>query len=316
MEEITYPSLESDYVKLYANLFFPVKGKRIWFVPLTLTYFKETGEYEIRIDHSTFRANKGEEQSHISDQLKRVIKRVIDFAKLCNCFMEYIPTEHVHPLYRRGRVKLKYVWDKLMPISEAKELWRKYKENLKNRLESNKIMLRDYLTVVSIIYKSLGKKVTGDLKEDYKRYADFRDCGLLDLPLDDRDAFYRWYHDDEWVGCHPFEVVAGGLISAGILLFPPDEDGRYTLSVGSYVDDYVKSVKGLLQFKVPFSAPLLHKALKILTGEEYVKVNDYNEGLLNFVYVNYYDVKRKSKVEWEQSDGVCLKRKYLQSKQS
>ncbi|NON62106.1 hypothetical protein HLB03_05240, partial [Acidianus sp. DSM 29099] len=118
-EEITYPSLESDYVKLYAKLFFPVKGERIWFVPLTLAYLKETGEYEIRIDHSTFRANKGEEQSQISNQLKRVIKRVIDFAKLCNCFVEYIPTGHIHPLYRRGRVKLKYVWDKLMPISEA-----------------------------------------------------------------------------------------------------------------------------------------------------------------------------------------------------
>lgn len=182
---------------------------------------------------------------------------------------------------------------------------------MRNKLENDKISLRDYLTVASIIYKSLGKKVSGDLKEDYKRYADFRDCGLLDLPLNDRDAFYKWYHSDEWLGCHPFEVVAGGLISIGILLFPPDEDGRYTLSVGSYIDDYVKAVKCLLQFNVPFKAPLLHKAHKILTGEEYVNVNDYNEGLLELVYVSYYDVKRKSKAEWEQLDGVFLKRKYL-----
>lgn len=125
IEKIAYPSLESDYVKMYSHFFFPVKGKRIWFVPLTLTYFKETGEYKIRIDHSTFRINKGDEQSHVTEQLKKVVERVIDFAKLCNCFVEYIPTDDINPLYRRERVKLKYVWDNLMPISEAKELMRR-----------------------------------------------------------------------------------------------------------------------------------------------------------------------------------------------
>ncbi|MBP1356880.1 MAG: hypothetical protein JZD40_00065, partial [Sulfolobus sp.] len=180
LESIAYPSLESDYVKVYSYFFFPVKGKRIWFVPLTLTYLKETGDYEVIINHSTFTVTKGgEDESYDSEQLKRVIQRVMDFAKLCQCYVEYIPPEDVHPLYRKGRIKLKYVWDDLMPVSEAKDLWKRYKENLKNKLESDKITLRDYLSVASIIYKSLGMKVIGDLKEDYKRHADFRDCGLL-----------------------------------------------------------------------------------------------------------------------------------------
>ncbi|MBP1357866.1 MAG: hypothetical protein JZD40_05195 [Sulfolobus sp.] len=157
--------------------------------------------------------------------------------------------------------------------------------------------------------KAIREGKYGDLKEDYKRHADFRDCGLLDLPLDDKDAFYNWYHSNQWAGCHPFEIVAGGLISNGILLWPPDEDGKYTLSAGSYIHSYVKAVKGLLEAKVPFKAPDLYEALKILTGEEYVEVNDYNSGLLELVYVSYYDIKKKNKVEWEQLEGVFLKKK-------
>ncbi|MBP1357022.1 MAG: hypothetical protein JZD40_00810 [Sulfolobus sp.] len=113
-------------MRVYSH-FFPVKGKRIWFIPLTLTYLKENGTYEVYVDHSTFIVSKGEEdESYYSEHLKRAIQMVMDFARLCKCYREHILPENIHPLYRKGKVKLKYVWDDLMPMSEAKELLNRY----------------------------------------------------------------------------------------------------------------------------------------------------------------------------------------------
>lgn len=46
-------------------------------------------------------------------------------------------------------------------------------------------------------------------KEMYKRYADGRHDGLLDLPLNDKEAFANWI-DHHGHGGHPWEVKRGG----------------------------------------------------------------------------------------------------------
>jgi len=47
-------------------------------------------------------------------------------------------------------------------------------------------------------------------KEYYKRYADGRHGGLLDIAPNSSKAFERWYESKSWSGCHPWEIYRGG----------------------------------------------------------------------------------------------------------
>jgi hypothetical protein len=44
----------------------------------------------------------------------------------------------------------------------------------------------------------------------YKKWADGRDGGLSDLPLEDEAAFEKWYREGAATGGHPWEVFRGG----------------------------------------------------------------------------------------------------------
>lgn len=44
----------------------------------------------------------------------------------------------------------------------------------------------------------------------YKKYADGRHGGLLDLPRHSAPAFEAWYKSKSWSGCHPWEIYRGG----------------------------------------------------------------------------------------------------------
>jgi hypothetical protein len=90
------------------------------------------------------------------------------------------------------RIKLKYVTKPQMKIEEARKIMKQYRKNKALRLESDEVNLRDYLEVVKVIYEANGFDVSGDLKELYRRYSDGRDCGLADLPLEDKRAFTEW----------------------------------------------------------------------------------------------------------------------------
>ncbi|WP_373469015.1 hypothetical protein [Acidianus infernus] len=81
--------------------------------------------------------------------------------------------------------------DPTITIEEAKKLLKEYKDNLSRRIERD-ISLGDYLRTVKVIYEVLGFDIRGELKDLYRRYADGRDCGMMELPLDDVIAFKKW----------------------------------------------------------------------------------------------------------------------------
>jgi hypothetical protein len=60
----------------------------------------------------------------------------------------------------------------------------------------------------SSFYEKLDTKMTG--QEMYKRWADGRDGGLSDLPLESSEAFQAWYNDKSRMGDHPWEIYRGG----------------------------------------------------------------------------------------------------------
>ncbi|MBI4730377.1 MAG: hypothetical protein HY775_12910 [Acidobacteria bacterium] len=71
--------------------------------------------------------------------------------------------------------------------------------------------------------------------EKYKRKADGRHGGLLDLPPKEAGAFHEWYTGRAWAGTHPWEIVFGH--PHGILFSPlweaDIERWRYSLAVAS-----------------------------------------------------------------------------------
>jgi hypothetical protein len=110
----------------------------------------------------------------------------------------------------------------------------------------------------------------------YKRKADGRHGGLLDLPADDSRAFAAWYHSKSWAGTHPWEIVFGQ--PHGIMLSPrhdPDADrwgfALWVDSPGWYADAG-RMALALAGKKVPFE--LLHRkeVLDALKGIDDVEV--------------------------------------------
>ena len=297
MENYIYPAREDDYVRCYFYLFLPVKVKnKLKFVPTGFCYLKEFDEYEFFVHtKGGIKIGKGDEE--LPACYNSLIMRVYEFMKLQHQDPIFISTDDIYKHYLVGEVKLKYVTKPKMSNEEAKQILKQYKDNSKNKLPSDDITLRDYLEVVKIVYEANGLKVDKDLKELYKSYADGRDCGMIDLPLDDKEAFKNWRNSKAHCGGHPFEIIRGGFITYGVYLYPPRE-GRYTIIANDFIEEYINAVKEFLRRKIPFRAPDLIDVLKYLTGELIVKVNDYSD-FPKHLFILYSGVENKRKVKWE-----------------
>ncbi|BDC17923.1 hypothetical protein [Acidianus sp. HS-5] len=312
LEEITYPTREDDYVRVYYFFFSPVKLKEvIKLVPISLVYLKKFDAYELFINtRGKIRIGKGNKEA--DEMVKNLLLRVLEFSKFQINRGIFITVEDIDKHYLEGKVRLKYVRDPVITLEEAKDILRRYKENLNKRLDKE-ISLRDYLETVKVIYEALGLDTKGHIKDLYSRYADGRDCGMMNLPLDNPPAFRKWLNQDSSCGGHPFEVVKGGLFTYGILLYPPEE-GRYVLSPGDYYEEYYKVVKEFLAREIPFKSPGLVDALKILTGLKEVIVNGINS--CPKMLILYDDVKNKRRIKWEEIKEVEYRREKFRIKNS
>ncbi len=195
-----------------------------------------------------------------------------------------LPEKYVPYRYRIGKIKRKYVHPPEMTLDEANKILKMYEK--RNKGEIYPVSLRDYLRVAGICLRTVYPKDSelSDLKI-YRKHADFRHGGMLDLPMDDKKAFVEWYEGEKWIGSHPFEIIAG-FSMIGMLLYPPSRrHKRYNLSISSllYSEDYVKCVEALINQNIPFDAPCLQDALDLLTGEIYISVNEWG-GVVGTVY--------------------------------
>jgi hypothetical protein len=138
------------------------------------------------------------------------------------------------------------------------------------------LSLRKYLTLVSRAYDAAFPEMRGlPVRKKHRSKADGRHGGLLDLPPNDGDAFGRWYHSKEWLGCHPWEIVFSH--PHGVLFSPlPDEAGgwRFHLSVdapGLYLRT-VKMAVALGNAKVPLALIGKEPIVAALRGTDDVEI--------------------------------------------
>jgi len=306
LEALLSPTEERKDRKIYEHLFLPFidKDNSVKLAPFTLVNLPKLEEYGI-VSPTIINLIVRRGNNDIDKKLLNLINLLYETAKIRSKSDVKINDSDISPHFRVGKIKLKYV-NEFKPIitrEEVERVLREYKFNRSRRLPSDEISLREYLNVVGLIYDALGlldisKASIEDILKIRKEVGDFRDCGLLDLPLDDRYAFMRWKEENK-CGSHPFEIVAGYSYN-GILLYPPIK-GRFEV-FSDYIDERMyKIVSRLLEKKIPFTTDI-KKLLDTLTGEIYVNVNIHTPEIQGTVY--YDDVREKSKIIWKKIEEV------------
>lgn len=109
-------------------------------------------------------------------------------------------------------------------------------------------------------------------KELYYTYADGRDNGMKNVPMDDPDAFSEWMDQKgpyyEFNGSHPWEIVPAGSLAFSIHLFVnKDRDGKgYCLSIsGDQLHTSVETIHMFLALK-DAGLPVILDDVSVLAG--------------------------------------------------
>ena len=84
--------------------------------------------------------------------------------------------------------------------------------------------------------------------EAYLRFSDRRDDGLTKLPIDDADAFLKWYEGRPRCG-HPWEVCRGGNSTHVSLYVAKDEKGFWFIVAGSSESRFLESINFYMAIK-------------------------------------------------------------------
>jgi hypothetical protein len=111
--------------------------------------------------------------------------------------------------------------------------------------------------------------------------ADNRHEGLLDLPLNDPEAFAEW-HKNRVGGGHPWEICRGGN-STHISLYVMSSGGGWQLCLSGFsttrVVETAKMAIALFERGVPFVLAMKEEMLQMLTGRDFVGIVPDDVGL-------------------------------------
>jgi hypothetical protein len=213
---------------------------------------------------------------------------------------------------RTGRIRRRFSWPEGAPdpVSKA-DLARLEKalEHGKSAPSWSSMSLRKYLDVAALCYDAVFddlKKL--DPRQKYKRRADQRHGGLLDLPAENAAAFERWYGSRQWAGTHPWEIVFAH--PHGILLSPHREGNtwRFFLSVdtlGLYVSAAHMAI-AIGEAGVPFELMRATEVVAALRGEDWVEVGPFY-GQLTLEELETQRKEAVRHIEWDPPQVLRLR---------
>jgi hypothetical protein len=126
--------------------------------------------------------------------------------------------------------------------------------------------------------------------EKYKTMADGRHDGLLDLPLDDPDAFSDWYRSRSNTG-HPFDICGRGN-SISISLQVSRRGSAWQLFLAGFnpvrVVETARMAIALYERGVPFGLAMKDEMLQMLTGKDFIGIVP-DDIILRFNYDSFSD---------------------------
>lgn len=148
-----------------------------------------------------------------------------------------------------------------------------------------------YLDAIAVAYDAVFKELRRfSPLEKYKKKADGRHGGLLDLPPQDPGAFSKWFHSREWAGSHPWEIVFGH--PHGIMISPHHNEGKGTWNFCLWVDalgwygEAARMAIALGDKNIPFEFVSSKEVLEALEGLDEVDVGP------DLYSVHYQDLKK------------------------
>ncbi len=120
-------------------------------------------------------------------------------------------------------------------------------------------------------------------RDRYRKHADGRHGGLLDLPEESSDAFLKWLASPEWHGTHPWEIRRGGN-TTHISLGAFTEGGGVRLALaGSATTRATETIKMALTLWRAGIQFILHDAdlhLLRVKGEDWIGLYPDSYGLI------------------------------------
>ncbi|PIU50848.1 hypothetical protein COS91_07550 [Candidatus Desantisbacteria bacterium CG07_land_8_20_14_0_80_39_15] len=308
---LPFTSRKDKFEERWECFYLPAKRNgRLITIPFEVLEYK--GEFFLLFHLlGNLHIRKGKEKvEKIYNEIFKEVSKFIPFIKANVKVLEKtVPYD-----FRKGKIKGKYVLERLIPTREKEEVLKNYQQHLKKDLKMPGNSLNNYLHVASLCYKAAyGKKAEKLSPEQaYKKWADGRDGGMLSIKnWDSKKEFKNWYESRRWAGSHPFEIVFSWH-RHGIHLYPPSASNslKYLLRVTNYAyaENFVWMAKVLIKNKIPFIAPDLEDVLNYLAGETYFTVNGYSEH--NFSYIPSTEYKKLyfPYIEWDELKLLHWKR--------
>ena len=295
------PSLEDASDRRWDFFYLPLeRRKKLITIPLSVLEYKS--DFYIWLQNSGHATIK-EGQQRIDRNYIKLLDEVARFIPVMKATNNKI-VETAFPFdIRHGRIKGKYVAERVIPREEREAIEADYQRHAVKGLSVQGISLNDYLNTAAICYTSAFKRAKGLTPlEMYNCWADKRHGGMLDIKNpNSEEEFAQWLHSSSWSGSHPFEIVFSW-IEIGINLLPPAQDSPYfkpVLSNYDYAGVYLEMVKGLIDKNVPFAAGDFAEVLDYLTGESWFGVN--TRSIDSLQYSNSREDRKKyfQHIEWE-----------------
>ena len=109
----------------------------------------------------------------------------------------------------------------------------------------------------------------------YRKFADGRDFGLIELTPDSPEAFEEWFNKREWQFGHPWEVCRGGN-STHISLYVDRQANSWRLSLAgksrSRVAETVRFAIALYKHNISFKLWDAKEILAMISGTDYIGI--------------------------------------------
>jgi len=294
------PTYKDKFNKKWSYFYLPLKRSGYLItIPLTIIEYKK--EFFVGLHHlGNLHIKKGKEK--IEKEYKTIFKETLRFISLIKKTKNEILKKTIPYDLRTGKIKGKYIMEKLM--SKKEKILLCYERHLKKQLRISQISLNEYLEVAALCYQAAYGKKTKNLSpfKMYKKWADGRDGEMLSIKnWNSKEEFMNWQKSSGWGGAHPFEIVFSWH-SHGIHLYPPyEENPYYSLWVTNYTyaRDFIKMVKALIKKKISFHAIGLKEVVDYLSGETYFTVNDYNNHVFHYIPSKEYKDLYFCYIEWD-----------------
>jgi len=223
------------------------------------------------------------DKSDIAQWMMSAVSKVVEDVR-SGIYNEYVKQNLTYE-NRRGRITVEDMWS-IFPETKAeffKNITRKNIDRFISMMETEpqdppegrlpEMTAGIYFECCRLGYKANKYKGSNKLdgKELYRRHADGRDDGLLDLDPDSAEEFTAWYLDSKYRDGHVWEIIPGGSSFRAHMYVEKDDRGWWLSLSGRSYNRAVEMINFYLAMTdagIPVYLYDSKKIVDVVTGKE------------------------------------------------